>query len=180
MMHEIERHIQEIFMLITNKFELDQIIFDIEHLIDKFSYQTIADNNDCDQKIQSIRNEIADIGSIILQSYFYSLTDSNDLWLFEPTHFKNFMEKFNERVAQTDVFQVTTAIQLKDNDVKRMAEKLSQKMEKIVIIDIRTNSNLIGGAIIKKDNYILDYSLKTKLTNLSEHWKNSILKANKR
>ncbi len=181
MMHEIKRHIQEIFALVTNKYELDQIVFDIAHLSDKFSYKTIADNNeDNSYRIQQIRNEISKIGSTLLQSYLYSLTDHNDLWLFEPTHFKNFMQQFEERVQKTDVFQITVAIQLKDEDVRRIASRLSQTMEKTVIIDVRTNSNLIGGAIIKKDNYILDYSLKTKLTNLSEHWKNSILKASKK
>ena len=180
MMHEIERYIAEIFNFITDKFELDQIIFDIGRLSEKFNYSIIAENNQSDPnfKKQQIRKEIEDIGSETLHDYLYTLTEEDDFWLFEPNHFANFKEQFEQAITKTDIFQLTVAIQLQNEDIKRMANELSQKMEKTVILDVRISNGLIGGAIIKKDNYILDYSLKTKLTNLSEHWKKSIQKAN--
>ena len=43
-----------------------------------------------------------------------------------------------------------------------------------VKVDVTVDKSLIGGAVIKNDNFILDYSLKTRLTNFSAEWKKSL------
>ncbi len=55
-----------------------------------------------------------------------------------------------------------------------MSQKLSSKMKRNVLIDLQIDKSIIGGAIIKKDNYIFDFSLKTKLGKLSSEWKKAI------
>lgn len=176
---EIERHINELLNLILNKNDLHQIIFDINMLVDKISYITITGNGNGEHLVETVRNELAGLGSDTLRQYFNGLLDSNDIWLFEPARYKSFAEEFEQSALKTDFLEITTAIELKPEDIHQMAGRISAKMDRRVIIDIKVNASLIGGAIIKKDNYILDYSIETKLKNLSERWKSSITKNKK-
>lgn len=176
---EIERHINELLNRILQKSDLHQIIFDINLLTDKISYITITGNNNNENIIHTVRSEIDNLSSDTLKQYFSELLDGNDLWLFEPARYKSFAEEFEQTALKTDFLEITSAIELKPEDVHSLAQEISAKMDRRVIVDIKVSSSLIGGAIIKKDNYILDYSIETKLKNLSERWKASIVKNKK-
>lgn len=176
---EIEKHINELLALINDKNDLHQIIFDINLLTDKISYVTVTGQGSSDHLAETIRRELGNLGSQTLRDYFDQLLHQNDLWLFEPARYKSFAEEFEQAALKTDFLEITTAIALHPEDIKRMATDISRRMDRRVIVDTKVNPNLIGGAIIKKENYILDYSIETKMKNLSEKWKASIAKSKK-
>jgi len=179
MMTEIEKQIWAIINMVMQKSDLDQIVFDINRLTEKISYKNVNENaGEDEEKLKAmVAAEIERLGSATLQSYFRTLLEQNNLWLFEPGHYKVFAEEF-ERISKEAVFfQITTAVELSDDDLRALSEKLSRKMERKVIVDAKLDEKIIGGAIIKKDNYILDYSINTKLTSLETRWKASIAKA---
>lgn len=176
---EIEKHINELLNLVTQKNDLHQMIFDVNLLTDKISYLTITGNSNGDNLVSVVRNEIENLTSDTLKNYLKKLIDNNDLWLFEPARYKSFAEEFEQVALKTDFLEITTAIELLPEDIQAMAGNISSKMDRRVIIDVKVSPSLIGGAIVKKDNYILDYSLETKLKNLSERWKESIIKSRK-
>lgn len=176
---EIEKHINELLALITDKSDLHQIIFDLNLLTDKISYVTVTGQSNGEHLAETVRREIGNLNSETLKNYFTKLLDSNDLWLLEPARYKSFAEEFEQTALKTDFLEITTAVELKPDDIKSLADQISRKMDRRVIIDTRVNANLIGGAIIKKENYILDYSIETKMKNLSEKWKASIAKNKK-
>ena len=176
---EIEKHINELLAMINNKNDLHQIIFDINILVDKISYVTVTGQGNGNHLAETVRRELDNLNSETLKEYFQSLLDNNDTWLFEPARYKSFAEEFEQIALKTDFLEITTAIELKPEDTRLMAEQISQRMDRRVIVDTKVNTSLIGGAIIKKDNYILDYSIETKMRNLSERWKASIAKSKK-
>jgi F0F1-type ATP synthase delta subunit len=69
---------------------------------------------------------------------------------------------------------LTTAVELEDEDLRQLCHDLTFRLGRKVLIDIKIDKGVLGGAVIKKDNYILDYSLATKLAKLSEEWKKSV------
>ncbi len=71
---------------------------------------------------------------------------------------------------------MTCAVKLEADDIKNIAQKMSEKVGRKVVVDAIHNPSLIAGVIIKKDNYILDFSVQTKLLNLSQRWKQSLSK----
>ena len=176
---EIEKHISELLNRITNKSDLHQIIFDVNMLTDKISYITINGHNNGEDLAQVVKKEIANLESETLQGYFSELLEANDLWLFEPARYKSFAEEFEQAALKTDFLEITTAVELKPEDLKELSRKISSKIDRRLIVDVKVSPNIIGGAIVKKENYILDYSIETKLKNLGEKWKNSIAKSKK-
>ena len=176
---EIEKHINELLNLVLKKSDLHQMVFDVNTLTDKISYINISGVGSGDNLAGTVRKEVENLNSETLKEYFQKLIETDDLWLFEPARYKSFAEEFEQIALKTDFLEITTAIELKPDDIQAMAEKISAKMDRRVIVDAKVSPSLIGGAIVKKDNYILDYSIETKLKNLSERWKTSIEKSRK-
>lgn len=178
MMSEIEKYIQEIFGLIFKKDELDQITFDLSIFLDHIGYNSIVKegNDEMEKRKILVTSQLGNIESKILREYFENLVNKDDLWVFEPGHFKTFVEEINEIASKTIFFNLTTAVDVKNEDLKLLADKLSKKMEQKVVVHLTIDKNIIGGAIIKKGNFILDFSLKTKMNNLTSQWKKSIQK----
>jgi F-type H+-transporting ATPase subunit delta len=179
MISEIEKYVQNILQLVYRKDEFDQILFDLSLLNDRLGYSTLNRNlqdKPEDRKV-SIKGYLKSIDSEILYNYLQGLLDQQDLWLFEPAHFKIFVEQMEESVQKMTVFNLTAAVELTDEDLKKLSDKLSKRLERKVVINISVDKTLIGGAIIKKDNYIMDYSLKTKLSTFGTQWKKAIQQA---
>ena len=177
---EISRYIEDILALADRKNDLDQILFDLNSIADHIGYKSVVDTGDDPEKRkQVVENELEDIGSAELAEYFSNLLKKNEIALFEPGRFKNFVEEFESEIKKIVYFKMTTSIELKPKDLKEITDKLSKKVGRKVMIDQTIDKTIIGGAIIQKDNYILDFSVKSKLHDLGVEWKKSILKASK-
>jgi F-type H+-transporting ATPase subunit delta len=175
MKNDTSYYVDKVINLVCKKDELDQILFDASLIKDRLSYRTVVKNGaDESKKEILVLHEIENLGSDQLKTYFRSLIKEKDLHLFDPGVFKVFYESLMETAEKILFFHITTAILLKQPDIIKLSKKLSEKMERHVIIDLRVDKTIIGGAIIKKDNYILDFSLRTKLSTLSSEWKKSI------
>jgi F-type H+-transporting ATPase subunit delta len=177
-MRELEKYISQVLDLIYKKSEFDQILFDLSLFADKINYSTVLNSgsalDDKGKRKELVSANLCNIDSTILREYFHRLLDEDDLWVFDPAHFKVFVEELSERSQRTVFIKLTTALQLADHDLRGLSVKLSKKMDQKVVIDLVVDKNIIGGTIIRKDNYILDYSIKTKLSNLATQWKKTI------
>lgn len=67
----------------------------------------------------------------------------------------------NEMVAE-----VISAHPLSDAQVKEIADMLSQRFSKTVVVDAKTDETLLGGLVVKAGSRMVDGSLKTKLNSL--------------
>jgi F-type H+-transporting ATPase subunit delta len=169
----------EILALALSKEELDQIIYDISSFASVIGYKSVVANgtNDKQKRKILIASELSGITSKSLKHYFESLLKKDDLTLFEPGVFKNCVEDLKEQGQKTVHIELTTAIEIKEKDLKKITDDLSKKLGRKVVIDNEVDKSIMGGALIKKDNYIVDFSLKTKLANLNIEWKKSIHKS---
>lgn len=179
MMSEIEKYIKKILDLVFTKDDLDQILFDLTIFAEHIGYNSIVKSTTDEAEARRIlvRSQLDNITSGILRNYLTELLEKDELWIFDPGHIKTFADNLNEIAAKTVFFNLTTAIQLKDEDLRALSEMMSKKMERKVVVHLTVDHNILGGAVIKKDNFILDYSLKTKMNNLASQWKKSIQKA---
>lgn len=178
MMSEIEKYVEVIFENISNKSELEEILFDLSVMSEKIGYSTVVQGSDdrSDRKA-IISDALPGISSEILKEYFTSLVEKGDLWIFEPGHFKTFLDELKAAASKIIYFYLSSAVDLKKEDIRSLTDKISRKMERKVIIEITVDSSIIGGAIIKKDNYIFDFSVKSKLNSLCDQWKKSLEEA---
>ncbi|MEA2101897.1 MAG: ATP synthase F1 subunit delta [Thermodesulfobacteriota bacterium] len=66
---------------------------------------------------------------------------------------------------------VTSAIRLDDEQVKRIADVLSKKMEKQVDVDVAVDADLIGGVVAEVEGMVYDGSLRTQIGKVKERLK---------
>lgn len=174
MKKEHEKYISDLMYLVDTKDDLSQLLFDVENFTDRLGLKLRTSSEDDLDKSAIIRSELDRIGSEILQEYFKILLDENDLWLFDPAHFKGFAKDLTQDAEKVIYLNLTTAVPLNPDDIKELCERASQKLDRKVVLDTEVDETVLGGAIIKKDNYIMDFSLKTKLAKLAAEWKKSV------
>lgn len=72
-----------------------------------------------------------------------------------------------ERIKNVAHINVTSAIELNDEKKAEIETKLSQKLDKEVIVDWGVDNDIIAGLIFKIDELVIDNSVKHKLDDLS-------------
>lgn len=183
MTEKIKNHVLALISMVVKKTDLHQMIFDFNHLTDKISYKTViltGNESDRDKLIILATEEIQKIGSDTLKKYLQNLIVQNEINIFEPAHLKAFSREFEQEALKTDFIEITSAVEINSDDTMSIAKKISDKIGRKVIVDIHTKPEIIGGAIIKKDNYIIDFSIQTKLLNLSKRWKETLTNSHKK
>lgn len=65
--------------------------------------------------------------------------------------------------------EVISAVELSNEQMQKLTEKLQNKLKKNVIITRSLDRDIIGGLVIKIDDDVIDNSLKNKLENLSKN-----------
>ena len=92
------------------------------------------------------------------------ITDKNKFneFLDIKSEFEN---KYNE-VNNLKNVEITSAIELSEEQKNRVVNKLSDKLNKDIIADWKLDENIIGGLIIKIDDNVINSSLKNKLEKL--------------
>lgn len=79
-----------------------------------------------------------------------------------------FKEKLDE-ISNIKRITVLSAVDLSEDNKKRIIEKLQNKLQKNIYADWQTNNEIIGGLLIQIDDNIIDTSIKNKLENLSKN-----------
>ena len=74
-----------------------------------------------------------------------------------------------DKINNIKRFEVISAVELSEEQTKKLTEKLQNKLQKNVIISRTLNKDIIGGLVIKIDDDVIDNSLKNKLENLSKN-----------
>lgn len=77
-------------------------------------------------------------------------------------------EVLKAREQQTLDVQVTTAYDLADSEVEALADALRSKLGVAVELTSRTDDSLIGGAVIRAGDTVIDGSLRGRLGRLQE------------
>jgi len=169
----IKDHIDIILSSFHSKRDLDEAVFCVCSFAELVDYKSVGGDQSQKRKLL-IASEIKNIQSVTIRDYFTKLVKANEMWLFEPSHFADFNSALKNIASETSVIDLKIAVDLKDDDIQEIADYFSAKQQHKVILNISVDKSLIGGAIIKKDNYIMDFSLKNKLSTLSTQWKKSI------
>ena len=76
-----------------------------------------------------------------------------------------------ERHMNKTTAKVTSATDLDDSQIEEMKEVLSEKLDKTVEVSINVDSSIIGGPYIFVDGYYIDWTIRTRLRDLTVHMK---------
>jgi len=76
-----------------------------------------------------------------------------------------------ERHMKKTTANITTATELDDNQISEMKEMLSEKLDKTVDISLNVDPSIIGGPYVFVDGYYIDWTIRTRLRDLTVHMK---------
>ena len=107
-------------------------------------------------------DELDDRGKKFLQA----LADNDRLPLLEEVR-AQFEVLRAEELKSLDV-EVITAYELSDAQAQTLKQGLSKKFEKEISIESRVDASLIGGAIIRAGDIVIDGSVRGRLTKLAD------------
>lgn len=97
-------------------------------------------------------------------NFLYLLIDKRREYFLE-----SIVEAFDRLVDQEEdilKIEVVTAIELNEKLQNSLHEKLEQLLDNTLIINNRIDPDIIGGMVIKIGDYIIDGSIKNKLSSL--------------
>jgi len=76
-------------------------------------------------------------------------------------------EKLRAESEQMVEAELITALEVSDEQVKKLAAALEQKLGRAVKLESRVDPSLMGGAVIKTGDLVIDGSVTTKLNKLN-------------
>ena len=76
-------------------------------------------------------------------------------------------EQFKQMVESTVTVVVTSAYPLNDDETRVLTETMTSKLNRSVTLTSETDSSLLGGAIIRADDLVIDGSVRGRLDKLA-------------
>ena len=76
-------------------------------------------------------------------------------------------EQFKQAVESTVTVVVTSAYPLSDDETRVLSETMASKLDRSVTLTSETDPSLLGGAIIRADDLVIDGSVRGRLDKLA-------------
>jgi F0F1-type ATP synthase delta subunit len=168
--------------------DLKQVSLHLESIDLDRQFKNHANNIVGDSELnptQKKRQLIYLLGTIdlpLLHDFFTDEVDAGNFWLFDSQkidYLDEFVKKFQQSTEAIHTLNLTTAIDLSAHQIRAIARDLTHEFGYKVIVEHTVNTSLIGGILVKLDNYIFDYSLRSKFQQFQREWLASLEKTSK-
>lgn len=120
-----------------------------------------------------------DIPIPTLQSFFTEVFSEGEFWLFSSKqfdYFDEFVREFQLSTEKVQIVQLVVAIEMYPREQMVIASELSKSLERQVILDLKINPAIVGGAQIRIGNLVFDYTLRSKFNQFERQWINRMAK----
>jgi F-type H+-transporting ATPase subunit delta len=108
-----------------------------------------------------------------LQSFFTGVFSEGEFWLFSSKqfdYFDEFVRAFQLATEQVLVVQMVIAIEMYPREQMVIAQELGKSLERQVVLDMKLNPAIVGGAQIRIGNLVFDYTLRSKFNQFERQW----------
>lgn len=130
---------------------------DLKNVLENITIATEVKNSIIDEVF---RNQVNDK----IVNFLKILTNKNKFNDFEDI--KSDFETIYNDVNNIKLVDVTSAVELSEEQKQRVVEKLQAKLNKKIIANWLQDEDIIGGLIIKIDDNVINSSLKNRLEKL--------------
>ena len=130
---------------------------DLKNVLENITIATEVKNSIIDEVC---RNQVNDK----IVNFLKILTNKNKFSDFEDI--KSDFETIYNDVNNIKLVDVTSAVELSEDQKQRVVEKLQAKLNKKIIANWLQDEDIIGGLIIKIDDNVINSSLKNRLEKL--------------
>jgi len=100
------------------------------------------------------------------QNFIHLLAQNKRLPLLPQI--SNLFEEFKANQEKTVDVEVTTAFEVSPEIAEKLAKALSKRLQREIKLETSVDKGLIGGAVIRAGDSVIDSSVRGKLTKLAE------------
>jgi len=101
-----------------------------------------------------------------VKNFVFVLSENNRLGLVSDI--AELFEGYKAQLAQSIDVSIESAFELGDAQSEKLAQALSKKLDRKVVIASTVNQALIGGVIIRANDLVIDASVRGKIAKLAE------------
>lgn len=106
----------------------------------------------------------------------HELSEGN-LEFFRERNLGTILGNLQREAEALAVVRLKVAVDFKPADLREIANVLSKQLGRPTVIDISVERSLIGGAIVQYGTAIRDYTLRYRLEQVKEQWREAITTA---
>ena len=122
------------------------------------------------QKTARLSHIASSLESAALQNFLNDRIDAKDFTFFTAHSLRVWIEEQQATVEQIQIVNLELAVTFKEKDLQLFRALLSEKIGKLVVLNLSIDHSLIGGAVIQYSTYRMDASLKSRLERFGESW----------
>jgi F-type H+-transporting ATPase subunit delta len=117
-----------------------------------------------DRKAGVIRSAFANRASELLLHFLLVLNDHERLDVLQPivTAYRDLRD---EKAGRLHI-QVRSAVPLPDEQRERLRQELREAFDKEPVLETETDAELIGGMVVRVDDWVYDHSVRTQLETI--------------
>ncbi len=144
-----------------------------DHTNDIINDDSLTDSQKKNQLLYIIKS--VDIPT--LYEFFSDQLADYSFWIFSSgqiDYFDKFVQAFQKATKDVGVIYLTTAVEISAADLKAISKNLGKSFGYQVAINHDVNTGILGGAQIRIENLIFDYSLRSKFRHFQKEWLKSI------
>lgn len=122
------------------------------------------------------------IENVQVHNFLSDEIENNNMWLFDTEkidYLDEFVKIFQQSTESVKIMHLTTAKPLNPIQLKAISKDMSKSFGIKTVIEHAVNPNLISGIQVKIDNYVYDYSLRSKFQQFQREWLASLDKTTK-
>ncbi len=142
---------------------VDDVIFNNADFVNFFSHPIVSLKDKKDTVKETLEGKISEISL----NFINTLLDENRFNIFR-TIFEQFKKEVDE-IKNKQRIDVTSAIELDEDQKKDLIEQLTKKLNKDVILNYEEDEEILGGLVVKYEDKVLDLSLKAKFDQLKQN-----------
>lgn len=144
-----------------------------EHTNDIINDDSLTDNQKKNQLLYIIKS----VEIPTLYDFFSDQLAEYSFWIFSSgqiDYFDKFVQAFQKATKDVGVIYLTTAVEISTADLKAISDNLGKSFGYKAAINHDINAGILGGAQIRIENLIFDYSLRSKFRHFQKEWLKSI------
>lgn len=100
------------------------------------------------------------------KNFVFVLSENNRLGL--ASAIAELFERYKAQLEHSIDVNIESAFELSNAQVETLAQALSKKLDRKVVIESSVNQDLIGGVIIRANDLVIDASVRGKIAKLAE------------
>ncbi len=162
--------------------QLDALHLSIINLLDMVMDEELSlvleqKNKSEAEKLSFLQKVVDSVHSPELHGVLEDAIHRKDLAFFDEKELGDLLRFLQKEAQQFTIVRLTLALHFKEHDIWEFAALLSKKINKPVVISVKVEKDLIGGAIIQFGSYLSDFSIRSQIEIFQENWHKAVVDA---